>query len=167
MPYKYTKYLTQPTFCCKLRIDFNSMKKILLIAFISLVVTSCSKSDNHDENCNFLLNVGVNLTVNLSLPQYNQLNFPSNPVLIPNEGNRGIIVTNTGTGFVAYDAADPNHTLSTCSVLAISGLEGTCGCDDHNEYSLFTGQPLNNSDLRCGLKAYRVEESGNNLFISN
>ena len=140
---------------------------IFLIALIGFLTLSCSNSDDSNNNCNYLLNIGVNLTVNLSLPQYNQLNFPSNPVYIASEGNGGIIVTNTGTGFVAYDAADPNHTPSVCSKLIISGLEGTCGCDDQNKYSLFTGQPLENTSLQCGLKAYRVEESGNSLFISN
>ncbi|MDU8884913.1 hypothetical protein RXV94_01990 [Yeosuana sp. MJ-SS3] len=143
------------------------MKKIFLITIAYFFLTSCSNSDDANNNCNFLPNIGVNRTIELNLPQYNQLNFPSNPVPIPDEGVRGIIVTNTGTGFVAFDAADPNHVLSTCSTLVISGLEGTCSCDDQNQYSLFTGQPLNNSALRCGLKAYRVEQSGNTLFISN
>ena len=44
---------------------------------------------------------------------------------------------------------------------------GICGCDDNNKYSLFTGQPLENPELRCGLKPYFVESSGNSLFISN
>ena len=86
---------------------------------------------------------------------------------VPNEGNGGIIVNNTGTGFVAFDAADPNHVFSNCSVLSISGLEGVCGCNEANKYSLFTGQPLENSELRCGLKAYFVEINGNTLFVSN
>ena len=85
---------------------------------------NCSKKDNYDENCNFLLNVGVNLSLNLNLSQYNQLTFPSNPVYVPNEGNGGIIVNNTGTGYVAFDAADPNHGFSNCSILSIDGIEG-------------------------------------------
>ena len=143
------------------------MKKILYILLFCFILVSCSKSDNSDSNCNFLLNIGVNTSINLNLPQYNPLNFISNPVYIPNEGNGGIIVTNTGTGFVAYDGADPNHSPSPCSILSITGLEGTCGCSDENKYSLFTGQPLENSNLRCGLKAYRVEINGSNLNIFN
>ena len=100
------------------------------------------------------------------MPQYNDLNFISNPIYISGQGNGGLIVTNTGTGFVALDAADPNHMLNTCSILTISGLEGICGCVDANKYSLFTGQPLENPDLRCGLKAYRAELSGNILIIN-
>jgi hypothetical protein len=141
-------------------------KKIAVFSLISLLFLSCSKKDDNDSNCNFLQNVGVNTSLNLNLPQYNDLNFISNPIYISGQGNGGLIVTNTGTGFVALDAADPNHMLNTCSILTISGLEGICGCIDANKYSLFTGQPLENPDLRCGLKAYRAELSGNILIIN-
>lgn len=135
---------------------------------ITIIILSCSGDDNsNDENCNFLLNIAVNETVNLSLPQYSQLQFPNNPVYIPNTGNGGIIVNNVGSSFVAFDAADPNHTPSACSVLSIDGILGVCGCPDENEYNLLNGLPENNSDLRCSLKAYRVENNGNTLIIFN
>ncbi len=142
------------------------MKRLLVLLLIPLVF-SCSRSDDNNSNCNFLLNAAVNASLNLNLPQYNDLNFVSNPVYVPNQGNGGIIVTNTGTGYVAYDAADPNHSQNLCSILTINGLEGVCGCADENTYSLFTGQPLGNPNLRCGLKAYRVELSGNLLLVTN
>jgi len=103
----------------------------------------------------------------MNLPQYSPLQFVSNSVFVPNVGNGGVIVTNSGTGFLAWDASDPNHTPSSCSKLEVNGLEGTCGCSDANVYSLITGQPLSNTDLQCGLKAYRVEQSGNDLIITN
>lgn len=140
--------------------------KIWTLLSLCLVVYRCT-DDNYNENCNFLLNVGVNVSLNLNLAQYNQLNFPNNPVYIPNEGNMGIIVNNNGTGYVAFDAADPNHAISNCSVLALTGVEGVCGCDDTHRYSLLTGQPLQNPNLLCGLKPYRVNRSGNVLYISN
>ncbi|MDG2498382.1 MAG: hypothetical protein P8M66_02585 [Flavobacteriaceae bacterium] len=107
------------------------------------------------------------VSLNLNLSQYNQLTFPSNPVYVNNEGNGGIIVNNTGTRYVAYDAADPNHPYSECSILSINGVEGVCGCTDENKFSLVTGQPLANTELRCGLKAYIVESNGNTLYISS
>ncbi len=143
------------------------MKTFFFNVLFSLFLFSCSKNNINNSNCNFLLNIGVNLNVNMSLPQFSQLQFVSNSVYVPNAGNGGIIVTNSGTGFLAWDASDPNHTPSSCSVLTITGLEGNCGCSEANIYSLITGQPLNNSSLRCGLKSYRVEVSGNNLFITN
>ena len=143
------------------------MKRSFITLLVCFLLLGCSKSDDNNSNCNFLLNIGVNFSINLNLPQYNPLNFVSNPVYIPNEGNGGLIVTNTGSGYAAYDAADPNHSPSLCSVLTITGLEGVCGCSDENKYSLFTGQPLENPNLRCGLKAYRTELNGSNLIVTN
>lgn len=164
---KYTKYLTHSAFYCKLQSKIMSMKKIFFSLLLGTTLLTCSKSNINDSNCKFLLNVGVNVSINTNLPQYNQLEFPSNSVYYANAGNRGIIITNTGTGYTAFDAADPNHTPSSCSTLTISGIIGTCGCTDANEYELISGQPLGNSDLRCALKAYRVSVSGSNLIITN
>lgn len=142
------------------------MKKIFLFVLTSFILVACSKNDDNNTNCKFLLNIGVNVSVNLNLPQYSQLQFISNSVYIPNAGNKGVIVTNSGTGFLAWDAADPNHAQQSCSVLSGTGLEGTCGCTDANTYSFITGQSLG-SALPCTLKRYRVEQSGNTLFITN
>ncbi len=143
------------------------MNKPFFYLLIGIMILSCSKSNINDSNCKFLLNIGVNTSVNLSLPQYSNLQFTSNSISVPNVGNSGIIVTNSGTGYLAWDASDPNHTPSVCSQLSITGLEGNCNCSDANVYSLITGQPLNDPNLRCGLKAYRIEVSGNNLLITN
>ncbi|MDO5978480.1 hypothetical protein [Flavivirga spongiicola] len=142
------------------------MKSIFCL--ISLIIlSSCSKNSVDNKNCKFLLDLGVNLNINLSLPQYSQLPFAGNSVYIENIGNAGIIVASTGADFFAWDASDPNHTPSACSALVPSGLNATCGCDDGNEYSLVTGQPLGSNNLPCGLKNYRVEKNGNNLLIFN
>jgi hypothetical protein len=142
------------------------MKKLTVFTFTAVLLFSCNKSDDNNSNCNFLLDVGVNASLNLNLPLYGDLNFISNPIYVPGYGNGGLIVTNTGTGYVAFDAADPNHIPNSCSIISISGLEGTCGCEDSNTYSLFTGQPLENPELRCGLKSYRAQLSGDNLIIN-
>jgi len=142
------------------------MKHAFLSLILSTLLFTCSKNDI-DKNCNFLLNIGVSTSINLSLPQYSQLQFTSNSVYVANAGNGGVIVTNSGTGYLAWDASDPNHVPSSCSRLNVSGLEAKCGCTDENLFSLITGQPLGNGDLRCGLKAYRVEQSGNTLIITN
>lgn len=138
---------------------------LILLSFIAC--TTCSKNSVDNENCRFLLDLSVNVPVNLNLPQYSQLQFPNNPIYIPNLGNGGVIVNNTGTSYVAFDAADPNHTPSNCSILNISGVNGICGCDDKNEYNLLNGLPVNNPNLRCPLKVYRVEQNGNTLLIFN
>ena len=130
----------------------NKYFSLLIILFL----TSCSKSDKIN-NCNYLINVNVNRTVNLSFPEYNQLQFTSNSVLINNEGISGVIIINVGNNtYRAWEATDPNHSPNpNCSNLTIIGANAKCGCQDANEYSLFTGQSIG-VNLPCGLKEYRV-----------
>ena len=141
------------------------MKRQILFCFMLCGFFSCSDVDP-DPRCNFLLNLKVAHEVNLNLPQYNNLNFISNSVYVGNIGNGGVIVTNSGTGFLAWDGADPNHTYSQCSILSIEGLEASCNCPDANKYSLITGQSLE-TQLTCTLKTYRVEQNGSSLLITS
>ena len=130
-----------------------------------LLIIGCAKN-NIDNRCNYLLNLDIYYEINLNLPQYSELNFISNSVYIPNVGNGGIIVVNSGSGYLAWDAADPNRTNLPCSVLTISGLEAISNCAEQNTYSLITGQSIGVA-LTCSLKPYRVESSGNILIISS
>lgn len=141
--------------------------KSTFILILCFILVSCNDNSIDNPNCRFLLDIGVNQVVNLNLPQYSQLQFAGNAVYIQNAGNAGIIVASTGVDFYAWDAADPNHTISPCSLLTVSGLEATCGCGDDNTYSLVTGQAINDGSLQCTLRNYRVEKSGNTLLISN
>ena len=141
--------------------------KILKPLFFTLLLISCSSNSNDEAGCNFLLDVGVNFTIDLSLPQYSQLNFAGNSIYIANQGNAGVIIATTGTSFYAWDAADPNHVLSSCSVIRPDGLFGDCSCEDENSYNFVTGKANNNAELRCSLRNYRVEKSGNILTIFN
>lgn len=162
---KYTKYLLQHIFCRKLQIEFFSPMKTFSIAVLLVLMVSCSKSDRVN-NCNYLANVDVYREVNLSFPEYSQLQFTSNSALIQNEGISGVIVMNVGNDrFRAWEATDPNHAPNpSCSQLTIIGANAKCGCQDENEYSLFTGQSIG-TNLGCGLKEYRVEIVGTNLLL--
>ncbi len=141
------------------------MKHLLFFIIAGIIFTGCS-DPNSDPRCNFLFDTKVAYELNMNLPQYNDLNFISNSVYIPNIGNGGVIVTNSGTGFLAWDGADPNHNFSQCSILSIEGLEASCSCPDENKYSLITGQSLE-TQLNCTLKTYRVDQVGNNLIITS
>jgi hypothetical protein len=142
------------------------MKAVKFYFIIGLILISGCAKNNIDNRCNYLLNLDIYYEINLNLPQYSELNFISNSVYIPNVGNGGIIVVNSGSGYLAWDAADPNRTNLPCSVLTISGLEATSNCAEQNTYSLITGQSIGVA-LTCSLKPYRVESSGNILIISS
>jgi hypothetical protein len=142
------------------------MKKYFII--LSLVLLSCSSDDANRSNCNFLFNAGVNLTVNTNLPQFNQLQFPSNGVYVSGQGNNGIWLwrLNSSTLY-AWDAADPSHAPSACSTLTDSGTGDivVCGCDDENQYSLATGFGFDGNTQPCTLKPYRVDDLGNGQYL--
>jgi len=141
------------------------MKLFLPLLCLTLFI-SCSDNVNENKNCKYLVNIGVNVSINLSFPEYSELQFTGNSIYIPNAGNAGVIVAFTGADYLAWDAADPNHVQSPCSTLANSSLQATCACEDKNTYSLVTGQSLGKA-LPCGLKNYRVEKNGNTLLIYN
>ena len=94
----------------------NLMKKFLILLLIPLFF-GCDKEEFQNNNP-YLPNYPVNLNINMSLPQYSNLLSPANAVYISSAGQgiRGIIVFNTGSGYVAYDAACPNQSLSSCSL---------------------------------------------------
>ncbi len=158
--FQFTKFQT-----FKKRI--KTVKKLFLI-LSCIVILGCREKDPI-YNCNYLLDVGVNLTVNLNLPQFNQLLFPVNAIRVDGYGNNGIILVRTNANSIlAWDGSDPNHTASSCSKLTIVGLNAVCGCDDGNEYSLITGTAIGDNPQPCTLKPYRVESTvNNNYYISN
>ncbi|WP_194766647.1 hypothetical protein [Tamlana sp. I1] len=142
------------------------MKSIYTIILFALLY-ACSNNSDADNNCNYLLDVTVNYSIDLSLPQYSILNNVGNSIYIPNIGNKGVIVANAGSSILAWDASDPNHTPNDCSAIIPDGLFGACGCDDGNRYNFITGAADNNDALTCSLKFYPANRSGNIIYISN
>lgn len=138
------------------------MKKYLLLLFAVALLSSCS-NDDYNNNNKYLPNYGFSINIDMNLPLYTQLQYTSSPVYIGQAGIgiRGIIVMNTGGGFVAYEASCPNQELSSCSTLEINGINAVCPCDEV-EYNLFTG--LANADVQYPLKPYRVEIISENVI---
>ena len=136
-----------------------------LILFIFLA--SCSGNSVDDKNCRFLLDIGVNHTENFNLSPLNGLSNGSAVIIYP-PNTRGIIISNNGVDrYVAFDAADPNHSFETCSELSVSYPIATCNCEDGNKFSLLDGAPIGNEGILCPLKMYKTVISGNLLQISN
>ena len=110
------------------------MKKILIIAFVTLLSFSCNKDGDNNQNP-YLPNYAFSVDINKNLPSYNDLNFVANPVKvnITGAGIRGLIVMYTGSGYVAYDGACPNQDLSSCSTLTLEDPEAVCPCDPRHD----------------------------------
>ena len=141
------------------------MKKILiLLAFIPFLF-ACDSGSFNNNNPN-IPNFQVNLQLNLSLPQYSNLQFASNHVVEYGFGSgaRGIVIFNAGNNYLAFDLACPNQPFATCtSPMTITGIEAKCDCDN-TTYNLFSGQ---SPGQQYPMKQYRVELNGGNLIVYN
>ena len=137
------------------------MKKSVWIFILFSAFISCS--DNGPVNTNpFIPNYTFTVDINMNLPSYSKLLYPSNAVYYAGKGVKGLILFNTGSGYNAFDAACPNQMPSTCSPMTIDGIDAVCSCDNKT-YSLFSGQ----GSLQYPMKQYRVEVNGNVLRIYN
>ena len=123
----------------------------------------CESGSINNRNPN-IPNYTVYLQINMSLPGYSNLQFPSNHIIDYSQGARGIVVFNNGSGFAAFDLACPNQAFASCTTpMTINGIEATCDCDD-TVYNLFSGQ---SPGQQYPMKQYRVDISGNTLIITN
>jgi len=131
------------------------MKKYIFFLLALPLFFACSSDEFNNRN-RFLPSYNFSIPIDMSLPLYSNLQFVANPVRITTAGIgiNGVIVTNTGSGYRAFEASCPNQAITDCSVLQINGIMATCPCDDV-EYSLLTGQQ--NAGLDYNLKEYRVE----------
>ncbi|SDX77135.1 Ferredoxin subunit of nitrite reductase or a ring-hydroxylating dioxygenase [Lutibacter oricola] len=119
---------------------------LLLFSFIS-----CEKNETND----ILPDVKVNLTIDLKLPQYNDLQVPSG-WSYASGGIKGIIIQNVGVGnppYKAFERACPNYDCSNPMTFDGS-LKLTCPCDG-NVYSIIDGSPQTSGDTQYA-REYRV-----------
>lgn len=145
---------------------FCLSKKILILLAFFPFIFSCDSGTINYHNPNLPASYLVNLQLNLSLPQYSNLQFASNHIVDYSQGIRGIVVFNTGNNFLAYDLACPNITYLTCTTpMTISGINANCGCDS-TTYTLYSGQSTT-AGQPYPMKPYRVEVSGGYLYVTN
>jgi hypothetical protein len=135
----------------------------LLLVF--LIITACSGDDNNP-NCNFLIDVNVNATINLNLPLFNPLLFNGETVILNGQGNGGILLYRLNSETIlAWDMADPANAVNSCPAMTLIGIELTSSCAQGYKYEIVTGQSIGSNPSPCTLKAYRVQPLGNNSFI--
>lgn len=135
------------------------MKRIFLLVSI-LFLTACEKDSFNNRNP-YIPNYNFESVIDMNLPLYSALIHPGNAIYYADGGALGLIVFNTGSGYVAYDAACPNQAITSCSRLQIDGVMAICPCDSA-EYNLFTGQ---SPGLEYPMKPYRVSQNGTVLIV--
>ena len=141
------------------------VRKIFLVLLIT--VFSCSKNEIV-RNPNFST-VKFNIAVNLNLPSNDNLRFTGGSTRLAQGGINGILLFNLNGTYFAWEASCPNHPIRSCSRLDIKGVLAECGCEGY-QYSLAIGQLLNPEESTKNpypMLPYRVNQSGNTLYISN
>lgn len=142
--------------------------KILSVLSAFVILFSCENEDI--ERNPFIYEVSFSHSINLNLPEYDNLNFAGGSKFVPYGGINGLLIFNiNGTDIFAWEASCSNHKLEVCSKLSIEGLLANCGCDNF-KYSLASGQLLEGdieNSLQYPLLNYRSEKFGKTIIISN
>ncbi|EGV42293.1 hypothetical protein BZARG_523 [Bizionia argentinensis JUB59] len=147
------------------------IKYLSLLACITFIFTSCSKNDDNVRQNEFIpdYQFDTGSLINTNLPQYNDMEFPNNFIILSNTyGINGVVVFYAGgNNYSAFELTDPNHVIRDCSKLTVTGVIATCNCDDAKSYDILTGQPQEGTTGRYGLKRYYVEKTGNIIRVYN
>ncbi len=148
------------------------MKKNAFVLILCLTILSCKKNDDDNiQNNQYIPDITFNTgdLINLSLPQYSDLQFAGNYYITPsNYGVNGVVVYYAGNNnYSAFELSDPNHPLRDCSTLTVEGVLATCTCDDSKTYDILTGQPQEGTTGNYGLKRYFVEKTGDIIRVWN
>jgi nitrite reductase/ring-hydroxylating ferredoxin subunit len=137
--------------------------RIILISLI--IIVACGREQRVP-----IPYVLVNHTVYLTNPSNDQLRVPGGHIIIPNQGNLGIILYRTSYGddkdFVAFDLTCSHEPNETCKVFVDDTefyLECPC-CG--SKFSIFSGYPAE-GPARWPLKEYETASNENTVRIFN
>ncbi len=153
------------------------MRYIALVIILAGLATihSCKPDDPYAGDC-FIPEVVVNQTINMDLPEYFHLSNIGEFMFLENAGNRGIfLVHNYDDYYYAIEQTCTYQSESDCSTIEVdsTNLQLRCGTTvDTGFVECCTSKFLFDSRVvegpaRCNLKTYRVNRSGNTLFINN
>lgn len=97
--------------------------------------------------------------------QYSQLHLPNGVAVTDRGGVAGLIIVNTGSGYVAYDRASTVSPEKRCAVeVDGSGMVAKDPCSGAR-YLLINGSPAEIAE--CPLKPYRARRNGETIIVTN
>jgi len=137
------------------------MKLSIYILSIGLLIASCNSKDD------YIPEVYVDILVNLSSPEYSDLQIPGNSIFIKG-GVEGIIIYRcNGDCYKVYDRNCSYEPSLTCSVIdSVNAGFAYCGCCP-SMFSLEEDGAARNSPALLPLKKYYWTWEGNRMRISN
>lgn len=137
------------------------MRTLLIFCFGVLLLSS--KCNNQNQNP--VPFVPVDVTIDIQLPSYSNLQGVGGWTYL-NGGSRGIIVYRKGIDeFVAFDRHSPADISGTCPLPLYPDSQNFLQLKDscnNAVFSLYDGSPVSNSIY--GLRQYATQFNGNNLL---
>ena len=134
------------------------------ICHIALVLLLAAPVACKKGGCNVVQDVPV--IEQISMVQYPQLHTPGGmPAVTDRGGVAGLIVVNTGDGYIAYDRCS---TVNPEKRFAVEVEEGGIVAKDPcsgARYLLVNGSPADMAE--CPLKPYRAHRNGETIIVSN
>lgn len=147
------------------------MKKISILIFLSITLFSCEDNIINDDDNPCLRNKRVNVSLNLNLPLYADLQFSGTDDFIRDEVNfiEGIYISNIGNNFTVLELAEPNDCTKICDTptrLEDGFFVYDCG-DVERSYDI-AGRLVNGTSEDFNMRVYttRYNEANQVLTIS-
>ena len=149
--------MINPFLLCKIA----SMKLSIYILGISLLIASCNSKDD------YIAEVYVNILIDLSLPEYSDLQVSGNSIFIEG-GVEGIIIYHgIGDDYKVYDRNCSYEPSQACSHIdSINAGIAYCGCCA-SAFLLAQDGAAANSPALLPLKEYYWTLTGSQMRISN
>ena len=149
--------MIKPFLFCKIAI----MNLSLYILIISLLIASCNSKEN------YIAEVYVNIIVDLSLPEYSDLQVSGKSIFIEG-GVEGIIIYHgVGDYYKVYDRNCSYEPSLACSIIdSVNSGIAYCGCCT-STFLLGQDGVAANSPALLPLKEYYWTWEGNLMRISN
>jgi hypothetical protein len=149
--------MIKPFIFCKIVL----MKLSLYILIISLLIASCNSKDD------YIAEVYVNILIDLSLPEYSNLQVSGNSIFIEG-GVEGIIIYHgVGDDYKVYDRNCSYEPSLACSHIdSVNAGIAYCGCCT-SAFLLGQDGAVANSPALLPLKKYYWTLSGSQMRISN
>ena len=137
------------------------MKKIIILVFSLLALSSCTDSDD------YIQNVYVNIEIPVNQPEYSDLDAIGNSIFISG-GVKGIIIYHANVNdYRAFDRSCSFEPSTQCAYIdSINSTIASCNCCSSKFMIDQNGITANGPSLRS-LKEYYTSFSGGILKIKN
>ncbi|TLX24499.1 hypothetical protein FE904_16740 [Chryseobacterium indologenes] len=134
---------------------FSILSIFILLISSSLYINSCG---SREDTVSCFPNNPINVTLNLSLPAYNNLNYDNGWVYVNEQqsGTRGLIIVRVGNAFKVYDRNAPHICPDNNTTLEVKNNIAIICPKDNSTWILRTGQPESGSKTSLPPKTYNT-----------